>query len=102
MRAVCVGLVIAIFSAFGLSNVEAKERTEDVSKRTMNSKTFRNQDGSYTLQEHFGNIHYFDGKKYQDIVPIPFPDGKEINSNADLDMIDIPSWATAEILPDGS
>jgi len=35
-------------------------KTEIIEKRTINSKTFRNSDGSFTLQTHAGHIHYLD------------------------------------------
>lgn len=46
-------------------------------------------------------LHYHDGAGFRDIIDIKFPEGKLINSEKDLEMIDIPEWGRAEISADG-
>lgn len=40
---------------------------EVINRRTPNSKTYRNEDGSYSTQIHARDIHYYDGVGYKEI-----------------------------------
>jgi hypothetical protein len=74
---------------------------ELINKRNHREKHFDMGGGVFKCRLGSSNLHYFDGKEYRDIDPIQFPEGKIINSEADLDMIDIPSWGVIEIVDNG-
>jgi len=69
-------------------------------KRDHYSKHFRKEDGSFVCHQSLGLAHYFNGETFEEIENIPFPEGKEIKSDKDLEMIDIPSWASVELSED--
>jgi len=64
------------------------------------SKHFQNNDGTFTCRQSLSLAHYFNGETFEEIEEIPFPEGKEINSEKDLKMIEIPSWASVELSED--
>jgi hypothetical protein len=70
-------------------------------KRDHSCKHFKTEiPNQYICRQSLGLAHYFDGKNFEEIVDIPFPEGKEIKSEADLGMIDIPAWAEIELSAD--
>lgn len=70
---------------------------EIIEQRTHNVKVYDMGDGTYKMQVNAGLLHYFDGESYKEIPPNPFPEGKSINSETDLDMVTIPAWGRAEV-----
>ena len=68
-------------------------------KRKHNIKEFLHPTNVKKRIVHIGiaNFHYFDGKEFREIQKLPFPDGKIINNDDDLEMIEIPSWGEARL-----
>jgi hypothetical protein len=77
---------------------------ELLEKRTHNTKTFlpNENNGNLVLQVGASNYHFYDGATFNEITPLPFPEGKVINSESDLDMVDIPEWGEARLEDNGS
>ncbi len=56
-----LSLILLMALIFGYTDQKsANPRAEIVEKRTLNSKTFDNGDGTFTLEAHGGHIHYVD------------------------------------------
>jgi len=57
----------------GESKINYSESYEVLSKRTYNSKTFKNLDGTYTSEISNGDIFFFDGKEYVELEKLSEP-----------------------------
>jgi hypothetical protein len=76
---------------------------EQIDKRDYHAKVFQTDDlGVYKMHYGLGLMHYFDGEKFEDIKPLPFPEGKIIDREDDLKMVEIPAWGVVSIEKDGS
>ena len=73
---------------------------EILNKRDHYCKHYQKGNGEFVCRQSLGLAHYFDGTDFKEIYDIPFPEGKEIKSDTDLEMIDIPSWAEVELSED--
>ena len=57
----------------GESKINYSEPYEVISKRTYNSKTFKNPDGTYTSEISNGDIFFFDGEEYVELGKLSEP-----------------------------
>ena len=57
----------------GESKINYSEPYEVLSKRTYNSKTFKNLDGTYTSEISKGDIFFFDGEEYVELEKLSEP-----------------------------
>lgn len=66
------GRVVGIYEDFLLEDVVVSSN-EIISKRTYDSQTFRNDDGSYTAEIYAGNVFFFDGDDYVELNKVSEP-----------------------------
>lgn len=75
---------------------EKESNSENVEKRDYNLKVFGDGLERKAIVGS-GLMHFYDGILYQDLPNIEFPEGKSVESLADLKAVPIPDWATVEI-----
>lgn len=73
---------------------------ELLNKRDHYCKHFDKGNGEFICRQSLGLAHYFNGETFEEIENIPFPEGKEIKNDKDLEMIAIPEWAEVELSED--
>jgi len=77
---------------------------EDASKRTHITKDYAHPtDPTKRIKiQSSGLLHYFDGKEFQDLPDLPFPEGKEITEPKSRHfMMNLPDWGEAKVEKNG-
>jgi len=77
---------------------------EDKSKRSHTTKDFQHPTDptKRILIQSSGLLHYFDGKEFQDLPDLPFPEGKEIKEPKSRHFImNLPDWGEAKVEKNG-
>ena len=72
------------------NETEANVLHEEKELRTANEKYFRMSDGSYTLQKHSQQIHYFDNGKYEEIDNTLEKKGNSYKNKANSLLVELP------------
>jgi len=83
---------------------EKQSYLEDKSLRTHTTKDFRHPKDPYKRIKIQSSrlLHYFDGREFQDLPDLPFPEGKEIKEPKSRHFImNLPDWGEAKVEKNG-